>query len=233
MYENIDKVLCLHCLEDTERYEHITKELDKVGLLSKCYISEFTKLPLNKKIGNMLTELHTPYYNSFKHNVYGAVFSCMYNWLQLISWAYKKGYQHILCIEDDITFQCDKEELNTYINSIPSNAHIAFLGWGFPAGYLINGSGHYRLAQKRLDKKFIKVSESYRLTGTFGVYMNREGMEYYLNEVQSTSTCADLLWSNMHKHTQHLNIYIANKLLISPEWGQNGNSLITTKNEDN
>lgn len=228
---NVDKIYCLHCLEDKDRYDFIINNIINYGgeeLLNQTYITEYTKLSINTYIGDTLNKLHTPYYDGIKsgnNNVYGNVFSCMYNWLQMISHAYKSNYDSILCIEDDIIFDENINEFNHYLNDIPEDADIILFGYKFSGGYAINGSSDFNL--KKNSMKYIKTNNDYKLTGMFGVYFNKRGMEYYLKYIQQNICCSDLIFvdiNNIIQKEMNINIYICNKEFIKHNY--NFSSLI-------
>lgn len=209
--KNLDKILCLHCYEDKERYNYITNVLNKIDLLDISYISEFTKLDINLEIGKCLTRLHDPYYDyqekTCKNTIYANVFSCMYNWLQLISLAYYK-YDNIVCIEDDIKFDCDKETFIECIKKIPEDADIVLLGYSFNHGYINNGFGEW--IKIKNTELFTKIKSNYKLCGMFAVWMNKRGMDYYLKYIQTNCQASDLLFSNNGNELQkkmNINIY--------------------------
>lgn len=217
--KNLDKILCLHCYEDKERYNYITDVLNKVDLLDITYISEFTKLDINLEIGKSLDRLHEPYYDycekEIKPTIYANVFSCMYNWLQLVSLAYYK-YDNIVCIEDDIKFDCDKKTFIECIEKIPEDADIVLLGYIFSNGYKINGFDEWiRIKNTEL---FTKLNSNYKLTGMYAVWMNKRGMDYYLKYIQTNCHPSDLLFSDIDNELQkemNINIYVCNKATIN------------------
>jgi hypothetical protein len=228
---NVDKIYCLHCIEDINRYNYIIKTITNFGgqgMLSQTYISKFTKLKINTHIGNNITEIHTDYYNLIKKqnpDVYGNVFSCMYNWLQLISHAYYLGYNSILCIEDDIGFNENIESFNDYLDNKPENADIILFGCKiFRAPNIFD--------ELKSNNLYIKVDNSYKISGMYGVWMNKRGMEYYLKYIQEKICCADLLFNNIDNEIQrqlNINIYLPNKEFISHKYVFN--SIITKKNK--
>ena len=216
LMKNLDKIVCLHCIEDKERFEYISGVLRELDLLDITYISEFTKLEtINLKIGNSLPQLKTVYYDSFGGEIYNSVFSCMYNWLQLISQS-KAKYNSIICIEDDIEFHCSKQELESVLDQIPDDADIVLLGYGF-IPYYINGKDIY--LKFRNSQLFTKLNQQFKLAGMFAVWMNQKGMDYYLKYVQDKCCCSDVIWSDIDNDLQremNVNIYICNKPTINP-----------------
>lgn len=221
--KNLDKILCLHCYEDKERYNYIIDVLNKVNLLDITYISEFTKLDINLEIGKSLSRLRDPYYDYYeKHKnnrIYASVFSCMYNWLQLISLAYYK-YDNILCIEDDIKFDCDKETFTECIENIPEDADIVILGYLFSNGYKNNGYEEW--IEIKNSELFTKIDFNYKLIGMYAVWMNKRGMDYYLKYIQTNCCSSDTLFSDIDNELQkemNINIYICNKPTINHNFG--------------
>jgi len=229
---NVDKIYCLHCIEDIDRYNYITNIINDFGgkdMLSQTYISEFTKLKINTHIGNNITEIHTGYYNYVKQknnsNVYGNVFSCMYNWLQLISHAYYSGYESILFIEDDIQFNENIESFNDYLDNKPENADIILFGC-----IILDGRNTFN--NLKSNNLYIKVDNGYKMSGMYGVWMNKRGMEYYLKYIQEKICCSDMLFYDIDNEIQkqlNINIYLPNKEFILHKYVFN--SLITNKGE--
>ena len=198
---NVDKIYCLHCIEDIDRYNYIIKTINNFGgkgMLGQTYISKFTKLKINTHIGNKITEIHTDFYNHIKHqnpNVYGNVFSCMYNLLQLISHAYYLGYESILCIEDDIEFNENIKSFNNYLDNKPENADIILFGctvWKKPTVF----------DELKSNNLYIKIDNNYKIAGMYGVWMNKKGMEYYLKYIQEKICCSDLLFNDINNEIQ-------------------------------
>ena len=221
--KKLDKILCLHCYEDKERYNYITDILNTVDLLDITYISEFTKPDINLEIGKSLIRLRDPYYDYYeKHRnnkIYANVFSCMYNWLQLISLAYYK-YDNILCIEDDIKFDCDKETFIECIEKIPEDADIVLLGYTFSNGYKINGYDEW--IETKNGELFTKINSNYKLIGMYAVWMNKRGMDYYLKYIQTNCCSSDTLFSDIDNELQkemNINIYVCNKPTINHNFG--------------
>lgn len=216
--KNVDKIICLHCIEDTKRYDNVIQSLYNLGgedILEQTQISEFPKLNINTTIGNRLYEIKTWYYDNksrINPDIYGGVFSCMYNWLILIGTAYHKGLNSILCIEDDIKFDCDIDEFNDYLNDIPHDANIIHFGYGWDEE--LSDVDHFN---KHKHQKYIKLNKNYYITGTYGIYMDRKGMEYYLTYVQKYITCADQLYSridNILAVNMNITQYLCNKKII-------------------
>jgi hypothetical protein len=214
------KIICLHLNENKDRLEHIISEHKRMGLEDNLQVSSFTKLPINNIIGDRLTELRTSHYNWVKKNVdknvYGCVFSCLYNWIILISQALNSDEDSVLFIEDDITYNCDKKTFQHYIDNIPEDCDISLFNVGFSTGWENNGKSSW--IKQSENKMYIKCESNFKLIGTCSMWMNKKGMRYWLDYVQNKICAADLPFVDMCNDIQkkhNVNIYLPNIKLIS------------------
>ena len=214
------KIICLHLVENPERLSYIIPEHERMNLEKDLYVSSFTKLPINNIIGDRLTELKTNHYEWVRinkdKNVYGYVFSCMYNWIILISQALNSDEESVLFIEDDIKYNCDKKTFQYYIDNIPKDCDISLFNVEFSTGWENNGFNQWREQSK--NNKFIKCEPNFKLIRTCGMWMNKKGMRYWLDYVQNKICAADLPFIDMCNDIQKkhdVNIYIPNIQLIS------------------
>lgn len=210
------KIVVLNCITSNDRYNYITNHLNDFFGKNSYELYRYSKLKINTIIGDRLNELHTRYYDKIKEkkeDVYGNVFSCMYNWLNIISNAYNEGCDSILCLEDDIKMNCDLYEFEYYMNNIPVDANI--ISFGFKFRKFNNAcKEHYGLNKNNL---YIETNSNYKLAGTYAFYLDRKGMEYYIEYITSKICCADLIFNDLSNNLQkEMNVkhYIPNKNII-------------------
>lgn len=211
MYNKIP-VYCLHLVENKDRLLSINNLLNNYDIFHDMHICEFTKLPkINEYISTLFNSLHTNYYDYIKVN-YGKVFSCSYNWLQIIKCAYERGDEYALFCEDDINITVDNNTFNNIIESIPEDADLCKFWWQ-------NTEWCEKTFEKTLhleyfDKiKLLKDGEGSISTGNVLFFLSRKGMKYYIDSMDKDFTVADLVFKI--DANEHLNMYLINKNIIS------------------
>ena len=130
-----DKIICLHLVEDINRYNSIIDQIKYFGIEDKFeFWYTCKKSPITNQIGNNMNNLKDGYYESIKRknpDVYGNVFDCAYNHYNIIKTAYLRGFNNVLIIEDDILFNKDKKILETLFNNIPQDYNIIKFYYSF------------------------------------------------------------------------------------------------------
>lgn len=102
-----DKVYILHLVENKDREDHMMHMIHHAGLENEIEIWWTCKRPYVNEIGDLMTSLHSKYYDMMRRRhrgVYGAVFNCALEHYTIVKTAYLRGYESVLILEDDITF---------------------------------------------------------------------------------------------------------------------------------
>ena len=104
---SFDEVYCLHVAENSDKYNLMMSEYERVDIKDQVKIWWTVKRKISTQIGNSIDTLHSIYYDNIKRankNVYGAVFNCALEHYTIVKQAYLRGLNTILVLEDDIKF---------------------------------------------------------------------------------------------------------------------------------
>ncbi len=186
-------VYCLHIIENKDRMQNIIKLKSNYDFFSNMKICEFTKVPINVKIGDMLESMHTWYYDSCKKSnitVYGGVFSCAYNWLQIIKCAYERGDEFAVFLEDD--YYPNFTNMNDIVLDLPNDADFVKFGITYPYWRdevnIINKTKHF------VEVSCINGHETTISHNAMCFGMSRKAMKLYIDLQEYDFHAADMVF---------------------------------------
>lgn len=172
-----DKIYCLHCVEDTDRYYNIKNQFNKLGL--DVTIHETCRQPHMDIIFNgFLLSQNIEAFN--KPNEY----NCTREHYTIIKSAYINGYENILIFEDDMYLLNNKELFYKFIDNIPEDYDIIRLGGS--CDYT-----HDELIDLYKKENIYWTKLEFGLWGTFGFGLSRKGMKYYIDYIDNVMCSAD------------------------------------------
>lgn len=172
-----DKIYCLHCVEDTKRYNNMINQFNHIGL--DVTIWETCRQPHMDIIFNgFLLSQNIESFN--KPNEY----NCTREHYTIIKTAYLNGYENILIFEDDIYLLNDKELFNKFIDNIPEDYDIIRLGGSCDYE-------HQELVNLYKNENIYWTKLEFGLWGTFGYGLSRKGMKYYIDYIDNIMCSAD------------------------------------------
>ena len=201
-------VYCLHLVEEKNRLNNINNLKQNYFIFKDTVIYNFTKLKINNIIAEKLETLKSGYYETYKNSyldLYGNVFSCAYNWLQIIKCSYEMGDEYAIFIEDDLSFKnhVDNEYIEQLIKDIPENADVVkFCTHPKP----IN-SCNIELSTKFFNKIYLNDNtQQYIVDCNNSFFMlSRKAMKFYIDSQENCFGCSDY---NINFDTHTLNVYM-------------------------
>lgn len=194
---NFDKMYCLHCIEDKDRYNNCQNEFSKVGILDKIDYYITSKISINVGIQNN-NNLGRIGYNQIKND---ATYYTTLNHYHIIDIAYKSNYNYIIVFEDDIKL-IKKEYFDLFMNNIPNNFDIILFKYYFDDPNLL-----FSLQQFKENQLYIQTSQNYWSSAFYA--LSRRGMEYYLEYTQKCKfgNVSDLPFG--YRNDKDINFYIS------------------------
>jgi GR25 family glycosyltransferase involved in LPS biosynthesis len=173
-----DKVFCLNLCERTDRRAFMESQFENLGILDQITWHEVVKHPH----GNLIAKAFRDSGGSGWLNQENE-YSCTREHYTMIKSSYLKGYDHILIFEDDISLLNDKDIFEKLISSIPENYDILRL-----CAYWDN-----KYVSKLSESKLGWNLDYSCFLGTSGYALNREGMRYLIDYIDSYLESADFL----------------------------------------
>ncbi len=206
-----EKIYVISLKRTPERFQNVKKQLDLLGI--KCerfdaidgYDLEFLNVKTKKILNNNLKKDFFHYTWSMKPVTYTVMFNnkklmnitvknahfslgeigcaCSHReiWKEVIS----KNYSRVIVLEDDVIFEQDfKNKLINYINDLPMDWDIAFLGVGRRHnhnGYFVNVGEIFRDIDEVKNHPFVARIQPSNLTyGMYGYIINPKGAKKLL-----------------------------------------------------
>lgn len=237
--DNIKKY-CLHIVEAKDRLENIHHLVETYDIFNDLKICEFTKVSINKQIGDYLTILHTQFYDSYNTN-YGNVFSCAYNWLQMLKCSYERGDEYTIFIEDDLYINVNNDELNNYICNILDDADIVKFTYNYEScnDYTRAWFDWFKhtidYTNKLYDKIYIRQHPDKEVRHYDGhpsynigfILLSRRALKYVIDKLENEFNIPDTMFFDL---PNYFNFYIVKNQLNVNKFE---NSLILDSNNNN
>ena len=210
-----DKIYCLHLAESSERLNSSKKEFFEIGIYDYVDYWWTCLHPYTKEIHDFLS-----YTNRFRNRVYYANnYNCTRNWYEIIKTSYLRGYEHILCFEDDIKFNVTKEEFEKYMKEIPNDYDIIRFGYTDKNNTFENNESLYVEDYGH----FIYGAEMFALS--------KNGMKYYIDYMDEHFGAADFPFGCVDYITlKGIKNYFASKNFYNIKYNDIMESLIINKN---
>ena len=200
-------IYCLHIIQYKDRLDNINNLKKKFPFFKDITICNFAKTNVNNIIADRFNELHTKYYDRFKNkDIYGNVFSCAYNWLQIIKCAYENGDEYAFFMEDDLDFKnyISNTYVDNLIKSIPNDADVVKI---CTCNYPVIKNNIVNVNNNVFNKiKLIDKSEQWKVDCNNSFFMlSRKGMKFYIDSQESNFGISDF---NINYDTHNLNVYM-------------------------
>lgn len=184
-----DEVYCLHLAENTEKYNLMMSEYEKVGIKDQVKIWWTVKRKISTQIGNSIDTLHSTFYDKLKQtnkNIYGAVFNCALEHYTIVKQAYLRGVDTILVLEDDIKFIDNISAVEKAFTQLPSQWDVLKFYNGFNArqNSIPNYNGE--------DDLWNKITTKFKSEESTACYaFNRDAMKFYIYSMDRCFIYAD------------------------------------------
>lgn len=174
-----DTVYVISGIQNTENRKNVSKQLSDLGFKYEfIYGIDYNFL---KKIQDS-SDIHQ--YKKCDSTEYNAKhFSCDLAHNNTLKLAYYNNLDRVVIMEDDILFHKDKSYIEKMFNSIPEDADIVKLGFGFCPYYL----EHY----DEIDKSDLFSINEYTSGTHCYVINNRKTMKAIINKCKSKIWVAD------------------------------------------
>ena len=135
---NIDKIYVINLKKNTDRKKNVIDLFNKLGGIFNNYVfyeaiigNELSESQIYEVMSvNSLYTLYKKYKNHSDIRTKGGIgcYLSHYNiWVDVI----KNNYKNVLVFEDDIYCDYDYDKILSYINNVPQDYDIAFLGYVF------------------------------------------------------------------------------------------------------
>lgn len=123
-------IWCLNLIDAIERHDVMLNEFDKIGIKDKVQFYYNTNLPIYNLFGQIIPTFQTNWYqqlNNICEQLYGRVLSCAIGWYNIMKISYIKGYEYIMCFEDDVQININEDEFKDILNKIPEDFDVVKL----------------------------------------------------------------------------------------------------------
>lgn len=172
-----EKIYCLHLVECDSRLEKSKNEFKKMEIYDDVEYRFTCKHPYVKEIAYFLKENGKYYWFGSGD---GRSYNCTRNWYEIIKTSYLLGYESILCIEDDITFDMPKDVFFHIMNNIPNDYDVIRFGYTD------------LFCNFKFDKDNCFVENYYfKFWGAQMFALSRKGMKYYIDFLDKYYGVAD------------------------------------------
>lgn len=184
-----DEVYCLHLAENSDKYNLMMSEYEKVGIKDQVKIWWTVKRKISAQIGNSIDTLHSTFYDKLKKtnkNIYGAVFNCALEHYTIVKQAYLRGVNTILVLEDDIKFIDNISAVEKAFTQLPSQWDVLKFYNGFNARQ--NSIPKYNCE----DDLWNKITTKFKSEESTACYaFNRDAMKFYIDSMDRCFIFAD------------------------------------------
>lgn len=166
-WDRFEYIACICYTGYKDRQESLSKELERVGLLSRTHFFWDFPSPCTEWLARRAN--HSKYYQK--------MFPVGYNNYRAIKTCYGLGYKSILVIEDDIRFLRDIRLAESAIRDLPKDYEIAMLDKNFPTDV-----GKIFIQKNEPAKRFTGIKWCHFLKmHSSGCYsLSRAGMEKFI-----------------------------------------------------
>lgn len=120
-WDRFDKIVCIHYLPYTERFENIKKELKRVGILDRPQF-EFYYTIDNDFYKYVLDGIPKEKLDAKRVNLANIKYTI--DSFSLLKKLQFYGYEHVLILEDDIVFHEDIDFIKNIVNSTPDDYDV-------------------------------------------------------------------------------------------------------------
>ncbi len=172
-FDYFDNVYCVNLEHRTDR---------KMNILSECDKYNLGEVQFFKAINGNLLNVNYPI---LKGNV-GLIMSN----IEIIKDAKEKNYEKILILEDDCYFTDEIKNINEYIEKLPEDWDMFYLGGNHNIGWLGTQP------PKIINDKIVKLH--YTFTTHF-VAIKNNMFDILINELQTFKSPIDVLYTNLQK----------------------------------
>lgn len=186
-WDRFEYVACICYTGYKDRQKTLSKELERVGFLSKTQFFWDFPTPCTEWLA--LRANHSKYYQK--------MFPVGYNNYRAIKTCYELGHNSILVIEDDIRFLRDTSCMEIAIREIPKDYEIAMLDKNFPTDI-----GKMFIQQNAPQKEFRRIEwHHFSRFHSSGCYsLSRIGMEKFIKVYER-----DLRGGTLKNNDQYFN----------------------------
>lgn len=195
--ESFNKIWCLHCIEDKDRYETSIKEFKKVNIYNKVEYRLTTK---HQSI-NLLSSYNKtePGWNSISND---SNYHCTREHYTMIKIAYELNYDYILIFEDDVKL-LNKKNWDLFMNNIPDDFDLirysCIIDFPCPEEYINNYYNNILYSKLK-----------YNIWSTGAYALSRKGMKYYIDYINNLHyTCNADIPFFFAPNTKEINSYIS------------------------
>jgi hypothetical protein len=165
--------VCINLPERKDRKEHATKEFERLGLTAS-----FIEGINGKKCG---LKPNAPPNRNFTQINQGEL-GCVLSHQKAIQYAKDRGWDSVLVMEDDVEFG-DKDEIVKYLDSVPKNWDIIYIG------------GNNRAPLQPIDQLVGKCR--YTLTG-HAVIFRSNLYDTLITLLEQKNLINDIIYANLH-----------------------------------
>lgn len=185
---HFDHIYCLHYVKNFDRYDRISKEFYRVGILQSGVFSWSMTVdsPLKDKMYKSLP-VHKDYAHWFKLQGYA---DTMFNHYSIIKQSLALGHSRILVFENDICFLKSLQDIEMILNNIPKDYDLMLLDYF-----------EYYKHSSRETGRFTQVLNSDKTIyhGLSGYSMSSKMMKMYVDILENEFYALDDLWNRIDK----------------------------------
>ena len=182
--EHFDHIYCLHYVKNEDRYERISKEFKRTGILDSGIFSWHMTVdsPLKDRMYSTLN-VYADYASFFKLPGYADL---MFNHYIVMKEAISLNYNRILMFEDDIMLLKDIQQIEKTITNTPNNINII----------LYDYFEYYKIKSHIQFGNFIKLSNDDGTYHSGAMYsIDHKTMIQYVSILEQAFHAIDNLWN--------------------------------------
>lgn len=170
--KNFNKIYCINLARRTDRWEESQKEFEKVGLIG---VEKYEAI-----------DGSTYDWSNIKSGLLVGELGLIETHINIIKEAVENKYESILIFEDDIYFHENFIQIHEYMDALPKNWDMLYLG----------GNHSYGYPPEHVNDKVIKLNKTYT---THAIAIKSSLFKSILDNAEKRNIQIDVLYSNYHK----------------------------------
>lgn len=182
-------------------------EFEKVSILDQVEYWWTVKRMFLKDIHTIQPSMRTWFYDKCynkenKKHIYANVANCAIEHYTIIKQAYKRGFERILIMEDDIVFRIDANQFDIVMSNIPQDFDLITYRNGFRNVYHPNS---FKVINDENLRQYIHItqnSKNWMQNGTLMYAVNRNMMKFIIDYYDTNGIIyADKFFNEVDRNT--------------------------------
>lgn len=170
--KRFDKIYCINLARRIDRWEESHQEFEKFGLNG---VEKYEAIDVSK---------HD--WSNLKSSLLVGELGLLQTHINIIKESIKNKYKSILIFEDDVCFTDEFYKINEYMNHIPNDWDMIYLG----------GNHRYGNIPELVNDKVIRLNNTYT---THAIIINSSIFNVILEKIEKYEKQIDVYYADLHK----------------------------------